>query len=121
VTPSKNDFIDFQPFSSPERVRTAGGTDKVLQLLGSGTVLIQHVFTDKGITRKELLRIQDVLYCPGVIARILSLSLLLKGGLRVYGDAAGLTLFIEGKKNIPFMRCEPRAPHESLYWLKAEK
>ena len=121
VTPSKNDFIAYEPYDSPQRVRTASGTDKVLQILGHGTVLIQHVFTDKGIQRKELLRIQDVVHCPGVIARILSLALLLKEGLRVYGNAAGLTLFIEGRKNIPFMRCEPRAPHKSLYWLKAEK
>ena len=121
VTPSKNDFIDYQPYSSPERVRTAAGTDKVLWILGHGTMLIQHVFTDKGITCKELLQIQGVVYCPGVIAQILSLALLLKEGLRVYGNAAALTLFIEGKNNIPFMHCEPRSPHKSLYWLKAEK
>src|SRR5260221_7361416 len=121
VTPSMNDFIDYQPYYSPQRVQTASGTDKVLQIRGQGTVLIQHVFADKGIQRKELLQIQDIVYCPGVIAWILSLALLLRGGLHVYGNAAGLTLFIEGRTNLPFMRCEPRTSHESLYWLKAEK
>ena len=121
VTPDKNDFIAYEPYPSPEKVRTASGISKELQVIGHGTVLIQHVFTDKGITRKELLQIQEVVYIPGVVAQILSLALLLKEGLCVYGNAAALTLFIEGKKNIPFMRCEPRDPLESLYWLKAEK
>src|SRR5258707_6690948 len=91
VMPSMNDFIDYQPYYSPQRVRTASGTDRVLQIRGQGTVLIQHVLTDKGIQCKELLWIQDVVYCPGVIAWILSLALLLKGGLCVYRNTAALT------------------------------
>ncbi len=56
-----------------------------------------------------------------MIARILSLALLLKEGLCIYGNTAGLTLFIEGQTNLPFMRCEPCTSSESLYWLKAKK
>src|SRR5260221_13413894 len=40
VTPSKNDFIDYQPYSSQQRVRTAFGTDSVLQIRGQGPVRI---------------------------------------------------------------------------------
>jgi hypothetical protein len=122
ITPSLSDFIAYEPYSSPEKVRTASGTDKVLKVYSSGMVLIQHVFKDyKGIQHKELLRIEGVVYIPGVISWILSLANLLRGGLHIYGDAAGLTISIEGKRNIPFMHCKPHHPNESLYWLKAEK
>jgi hypothetical protein len=50
ITPSLSDFIAYEPYSSPEKVRTTSGTDKVLKVYGSGTVLIQHIFKDyKGI------------------------------------------------------------------------
>jgi hypothetical protein len=75
-------------------------------------VLIQHIFKDyKGIQYKELLWIEGVVYIPRVIAWILSLANLLRGGLCVYGDAAGLTISIEGKRNIPFMHCMSRSGH----------
>jgi hypothetical protein len=40
ITPSMDDFIAYQPYSSPEKVQTVSGTDKVLQILGLGMVLI---------------------------------------------------------------------------------
>jgi hypothetical protein len=115
LSPVKSNFIDLQSDSNLEQIRTAGGNTKMLQIKGHGTVLIQHVFTEKRASCTELLQIQNVTYVPGVVARILSLSLLLQEGLHVYGDAVGLTLFIEGKHNIPFMWCEPCFISESLY------
>jgi len=99
-------FIDYTPALVKGNVCTAEGpTDLIVE--GSGTVLIQHVFHYKGKLYKELLRLQEVLYIPGVIARFTSLVHLLKEGLRVYGDAAGMNLFTRENNNVPLMRAEP--------------
>jgi hypothetical protein len=121
LSPIKLDFINLQSDSNLEQIRTAGGDTKMLQIKGHGTVLIQHIFTEKRALHTKLLWIQNIAYVPGVVAWILSLSLLLQEGLHIYGDTVGLTLFIEGKYNIPFMQCEPHFVSKSLYWLKTEK
>jgi len=61
-----------------------------------------------------------VLYIPGVIARFTSLVCLLKEGLRVYGDAAGMNLFTRENNDVPLMCAEPW-DSEMLFWLKAEQ
>jgi len=55
-----------------------------------------------------------------VIARFTSLVRLLREGLHVYGDAAGMNLFSRENNNIPLMRAEPW-DSEMLFWLKAEQ
>jgi hypothetical protein len=55
LSPIKSDFIDLQSDSNPEQIRTAGGDTKMLQIKGHGTVLIQHIFTEKGALCTELL------------------------------------------------------------------
>jgi hypothetical protein len=77
LSPVKSDFINLQSNSDLEQIRTAGGNTKTLQIKGHGTVLIQHVFTEKGASHTELLQIQNITYISGVVAQILSLSLLL--------------------------------------------
>jgi len=83
-------------------------------------VLIQHVFHYKGKSHKELLQLQEVLYIPGVIACFTSLVRLLKEGLRVYGDAAGMNLFTRENDKVPLMCAEPQ-DSKMLFWLKAEQ
>jgi len=119
ISPYMLDFIDYVPALEKGHVRTAEGPmDLVVE--GSGTVLIQHVFHYKGKSHKELLRLQGVLYIPGVIARFTSLVCLLKEGLHVYGDAAGMNLFTRENDKIPLMCAKPR-DSEMLFWLKAEQ
>ena len=106
LSPYMADFIDYTPALIKGNVRTAEGpTDLVVE--GSSTVLIQHVFHYQGKPHKELLWLQDMLYIPGVIARFASLVRLLKEGLRVYGDAAGMNLFTGENNSVPLMRAEP--------------
>jgi len=119
ITPYMTNFIDYVPALVKGNVRTAEGpTDLIVE--GSGTVLIQHVFHYKGKSHKELLQLQEVLYIPGVIAHFTSLVRLLKEGLHVYGDAAGMNLFSRENNNVPLMRAEPW-DSEMLFWLKAEQ
>ena len=68
----------------------------------------------------ELLRLQEVLYIPGVIARFISLVCLLREGLRFYRDATGMNLFTRENNNIPLICAEPW-DSEMLFWLKAEQ
>jgi hypothetical protein len=77
LSPVKLDFIDLQSDFDSEQIRTAGGNTKMLQIKGHRTVLIQHIFTEKGASCTKLLQIQNVAYIPRVVAQILSLSLLL--------------------------------------------
>jgi hypothetical protein len=77
LSPVKSDFIDLQSDSNSEQIRTAGGDTKTLQIKGHGTVLIQHIYIEKGALCTKLLWIQNVAYISGVVAQILSLSLLL--------------------------------------------
>jgi len=106
ISPYMTDFIDYIPALVKGNVRTAEGpTDLVVE--GSGTVLIEHIFHYKGKLYKELLRLQEVLYIPGVIARFTSLVHLLKEGLCVYGDTAGMNLFTRENNNVPLMCAEP--------------
>jgi len=119
ISPYMADFIDYVPALVKGHVCTAEGpTDLVVE--GSGTVLIQHVFHYKGKLHKELLRLQEVLYIPGVIACFTSLVRLLKEGLHIYGDAAGMNLFTRENDKVPLMRAEPW-DSEMLFWLKAEQ
>jgi len=119
ISPYMPDFIDYVPALVKGNVCTAEGpTDLVVE--GSGTVLIQHVFHYKGKSHKELLRLQEVLYIPGVIACFTSLVCLLKEGLHVYGDAAGMNLFTRENDKVPLMRAEPQNS-KMLFWLKAEQ
>jgi len=119
ISPYMLDFIDYIPALVKGNVRTAKGpTDLVVE--GSGTVLIQHVLHYKGKSHKELLQLQRVLYIPGVIARFISLVHLLKEGLHVYGDTAGINLFTRENNEVPLMRAEPW-DSEMLFWLKAEQ
>jgi len=69
---------------------------------------------------KELLQLQEVLYIPGVIACFTSLVRLLKEGLRVYGDTAGMNLFTRENTKVPLMRAKPW-DSKMLFWLKAEQ
>jgi len=119
ISPYMANFIDYVPALVKGHVCTAEGpTDLVVE--GSGMVLIQHVFHYKGKSHKELLRLQEVLYIPGVIAHFTSLVCLLKEGLRVYGDAAGMNLFTRENDKVPLMCAEPW-DSEMLFWLKAEQ
>jgi len=119
ISPYMANFIDYVLALVKGNVHTAEGpTDLVVE--GSGTVLIQHVFHYKGKLHKELLRLQEVLYIPGVIACFTSLVCLLKEGLRVYGDAAGMNLFTRENNKVPLMHAEPW-DSEMLFWLKAEQ
>jgi len=82
ISPYMMDFIDYVPALVKRHVHTAEGPmDLIVE--GSRMVLIQHVFHYKGKSHKELLRLQEVLYIPGVIARFTSLVRLLKEGLHV--------------------------------------
>jgi len=119
ISPYMADFIDYIPALEKGYVRIAEGpTDLVVE--GSGTVLIQHMFHYKGKSHMELLRLQEVLYIPGVIARFASLVCLLKEGLHVYGDAAGINLFTRENDKVPLICAEPR-DSKMLFWLKAEQ
>jgi len=119
ISPYMADFIDYVPALVKGHVCTAEGPmDLVVE--GSGTVLIQHVFHYKGKSHKELLRLQEVLYIPGVIARFTSLVHLLKEGLCIYGDAAGMNLFTRENDKVPLMHAEPW-DSKILFWLKAEQ
>jgi hypothetical protein len=68
LSPVKLDFINLQSDSNLEQIRTAGGNTKMLQIKGHGTVLIQHIYTEKGALCTELLWIQNVTYIPRVVA-----------------------------------------------------
>jgi len=119
ISPYMADFIDYIPALVKGHVRTAEGPmDLIVE--GSGMVLIQHVFHYKGKSHKELLRLQEVLYIPGVIAHFTSLVRLLKEGLCIYGDAAGMNLFTRENNEVPLMRAEPW-DSKMLFWLKAEQ
>jgi len=119
ISPYMADFIDYTPALVKGNVCTAEGpTDLVVE--GSGMVLIQHIFHYKGKLHKELLRLQEVLYISGVIACFTSLVCLLREGLRIYGDAAGMNLFTRENNNVSLMRAEPW-DSEMLFWLKAEQ
>jgi len=119
ISPYMANFIDYIPALVKGNVCTAEGpTDLVVE--GSGMVLIQHVFHYKGKLHKELLQLQEVLYIPGVIAHFASLVCLLKEGLCIYGDAAGMNLFIGENNDVPLMRAEPW-DSKMLFWLKAEQ
>jgi len=119
ISPYIADFIDYEPALIKGNVRTAEGPmDLVIE--GSGTVLIQHMFHYKGKSHKELLRLQEELYIPGVIACFASLVCLLREGLCIYGDAAGMNLFTGENNNVPLMCAEPW-DSEMLFWLKAEQ
>ena len=61
-----------------------------------------------------------MLYIPGVIAHFTSLVCLLKEGLHVYGDAAGMNLFTRENDKVPLMCAEPW-DSKMLFWLKAEQ
>jgi len=78
------------------------------------------VFHYKGKPHKELLQLQEVLYIPGVIACFISLVRLLKEGLCIYGDAAGMNLFTRENNDVPLMCAEPQ-DSKMLFWLKAEQ
>jgi len=117
ISPYMADFIDYVPALVKGNIHTAKGPmDLVVE--GSGMVLIQHVFHYKGKSHKELLQLQEVLYIPGVIACFASLVCLLKEGLCVYGDAAGMNLFIGENNDVPLMCAEPQ-DSEMLFWLKS--
>jgi len=119
ISPYMANFIDYIPALVKGNVCTAEGPmDLVVE--GSGTVLIQHIFHYKGKLHKELLRLQEVLYIPGVIACFTSLVRLLKEGLHVYGDAAGMNLFTRENDKVPLMHAEPW-DSKMLFWLKAEQ
>ena len=119
ISPYMADFLDYTPALVKGNVHTAEGPmDLVVE--GSGMVLIQHMFHYKGKSHKELLRLQEVLYIPGVIAHFTSLVHLLKEGLCIYGDAAGMNLFTRENNNVPLMHAEPW-DSEMLFWLKAEQ
>jgi len=119
ISPYMADFINYVPALAKGHVCIAEGPmDLVVE--GSGMVLIQHVFHYKGKSHKELLRLWEVLYIPRVIACFTSLVRLLKEGLHVYGDAAGMNLFTRENNNVPLMRAEPW-DSEMLFWLKAEQ
>jgi len=119
ISPYMPDFIDYVPALEKGHVCTAEGpTDLVVE--GSGTVLIQHMFHYKGKSHRELLRLQGVLYIPGVIARFTSLVCLLREGLCVYGDAAGMNLFTRENDKVSLMCAEPW-DSKMLFWLKAEQ
>jgi len=61
-----------------------------------------------------------VLYVPGVIACFISLVCLLKEGLCVYRDAAGMNLFTRENNSISLMCAEPW-DSKMLFWLKAKQ
>jgi len=119
LSPYMADFIDYTPALIKGNVHTAEGpTDLIVE--ESGMVLIQHVFHYQGKPHKELLWLQEVLYIPGVIAHFTSLVHLLKEGLHIYGDAAGMNLFTRENNSVPLICAEPW-DSEMLFWLKAEQ
>ena len=116
-TPLKSDFISYRSFPSPERANTAANP---LKILGIGMVLIQYELENKGKTHQKLVRLREVLYVSQISQRILSLGSFLREGLRVYGDAETITLYIPGK-DIPVMQCIPLTRRGTIYWLMAKK
>jgi transposase InsO family protein len=112
-TNSLNDFVSYRAFDGTATTATKAP----LTIEGRGTVIIKHQLHLKGKkAQTKYLRIFPVLYAPRIVGRLLSLGQLLKQGMRVYGDAAKLTL-VTSDKNIPMMQCTPFAKSETLYWL----
>ena len=116
-TPLKSDFLSYRSFPSPERANTAANP---LRILGSGTILIQYELEDKGKMHTKIVRLREVLYVPQISQRILSIGSFLQEGLRIYGDAKKITLYIPGKE-IPVMECVPLTGRGTIYWLMAKK
>src|SRR5487761_466946 len=66
-TPLKSDFITYHPFPSPERVNTAANP---LNILGSGSVLIQYELERKGKPHTKTVQLREVLYVLQISQRI---------------------------------------------------
>ena len=113
-THSRSDFISYKP--APTTAGTAAETPLTIE--GFGAVIIKHELKLKGKkAQTKYLRLFPVLYAPKIVGRLLSLGQFLRQGLRVYGDAATLTL-VTSDKSIPMMQFAPLAKGETLYWLK---
>jgi hypothetical protein len=116
-TPLITDLVSYKRFPEKETVWTAGPP---IELLGIGTALLEYEIEIKGKNTKKVLRLESVLHVPWITSRILSLGSFLKEGMRVYGDAAAMTLSLPGKK-IPVMRCFPlNTGNGTIYFLKAQ-
>ena len=94
ITLFANNFIHLKS-TEPQPITVASGRSN-LQIIGVGTVLIQHVFEHKGIHRTELIRLEDVCHIPGMVHHILSLNKLLEEGMHIYGNNAAISLFTKG-------------------------
>ena len=115
-TPLLSDLISYTPFSSPGMAGTAANP---IAIIGFGTALLEYSIETKGKKEQRILRIEDVLFVPRITTRILSLGQFLKEGMRVYGDAAHLSLLVQGSKTM-VLQAIPVPPHFTTYWLDAK-
>ena len=123
-TPVFTDFVSFTPFREPLMARTASSP---LKIRGFGAVLLKHTIVHKGKNPNnpkvevKYLRIEPILFVPGITSRLLSLGQFLKEGMRVYGDAAMITLKLPD--GTPVVQCEPGIKTDdnpTIYWLIAD-
>ncbi len=75
-----SDYLSYEPFSSARTAKTADGTS---QLLGQGTVIMNHKLSDGS---SHLVKLYPVLYMPKLNIRLISNGMLCKQGLLATQD-----------------------------------
>jgi hypothetical protein len=112
-----SDFSTYEKITNSPQVQTA---DKktVMHVVGKETVFITHeVETDCGKISTWLGALHPVYHIPGLSARLLSVRLLLAGGLSPRGDKTKIN-FYSGQSIV--MTLEPHMVGQTIYWLNAQ-
>lgn len=88
ITNNLNNFAEYYAFTTPSTATLADKQRTSLQTLGSGHVIETTHIRDKEIT----IQLDDVLYCPSMENRLLSVTCLLSKGFTVTFNPSGETV-----------------------------
>lgn len=112
---NRNDFTALRDLPYPIWISTPNNSIE-LQANQVGTIFLTHVnIHDEVITT----RLSDVLYVPGMSkdSKLISMGMLLKAGLHVFGDEETLTFI--NKFDDKVLEFQQNDDKEALFWLKA--
>ncbi len=110
-TPHLDDFTSYENYDKPIIVNTA---DNQSELLGQGTVILDHILGNGSISR---IKLSPVLYMPSANLRLISNGTLCKQGFIAKQDTDKISFYREGSEN-PILEGYPRLGIETLMWAE---
>jgi len=110
-TPHLDDFVSYENYDQPIIVNTA---DNQSELLGQGTVILDHILGNGSISR---IKLSLVLYMPSATLQLISNGTLCKQGFIAKQDTDHISFYRDGSEN-PILEGYPRAGIETLMWAE---